>query len=152
MRVKPKPCPNCGSKYVEMWTKFFGGNGFEVRCLDCGYIGELGKTRAAAVGGKVVSRETKIDWADSAWNPVTGCRHNCEYCYARKIARRFGGVYYEDELPNRWGEYECVRLHADGDLHELDYPLKNYGNNKIAPYPFEFDPTFYRYKLEEPKR
>lgn len=43
MRVKPKPCPNCGSKYVEMWTKFFGGNGFEVRCLDCGYIGELGK-------------------------------------------------------------------------------------------------------------
>ena len=49
MRVKPKPCPNCGSKYVEMWTKFFGGNGFEVRCLDCGYIGELGKTRAAAV-------------------------------------------------------------------------------------------------------
>lgn len=41
MRVKPKPCPNCGSKYVEMWTKFFGGNGFEVRCLDCGYIGEL---------------------------------------------------------------------------------------------------------------
>lgn len=48
MRVKPKPCPNCGSKYVEMWTKFFGGNGFEVRCLDCGYIGELGKTRAAA--------------------------------------------------------------------------------------------------------
>ena len=49
MRVKPKPCPNCGSKYVEMLTKFFGGNGFEVRCLDCGYIGEFGKTRAAAV-------------------------------------------------------------------------------------------------------
>lgn len=99
-----------------------------------------------------MSRKTKIDWADSTWNPVTGCRHSCEYCYARKIAERFGGVYYEDELPNRWGEYECERLHADGDLHELDYPLKNYGNNKIAPYPFEFDPTFYRYKLDEPQR
>lgn len=49
MRVKRKPCPNCGSKYAEMWYIFFGGNGFEVRCLDCGYIGELGKTRAAAV-------------------------------------------------------------------------------------------------------
>lgn len=49
MQVKPKPCPNCGSKYVEMCCKFFGGNGFEVRCLDCGYIGKLGKTRAAAV-------------------------------------------------------------------------------------------------------
>lgn len=43
MRVKPKPCPNCGNKYVEMWYRFYGGNGF------CGYIGELGKTRAAAV-------------------------------------------------------------------------------------------------------
>lgn len=95
--------------------------------------------------------KTKIDWADATFNPVTGCLHGCEYCYARKIAERFGGVYYEDELPNRWGEYECERLHADGELHELDYPLKNYGNNKIAPYPFEFDPTFYRYKLDEPQ-
>lgn len=49
MRVKPKPCPNCGSKYVKMLHVFLGGNGFEVRCSDCGYIGELGKTRAAAV-------------------------------------------------------------------------------------------------------
>lgn len=49
MRIKPKPCPNCGSKYVEMWYGFLGCNGFEVRCLECGYIGELGKTRAAAV-------------------------------------------------------------------------------------------------------
>lgn len=99
-----------------------------------------------------MGNKTKIDWCDATFNPVTGCLHGCEYCYARKIAERFGGVYYEDELPNRWGEYECERLHADGDLHELDYPLKNYGNNKIAPYPFEFDPTFYRYKLDEPKR
>lgn len=95
--------------------------------------------------------KTKIDWADASWNSVTGCLHGCEYCYARRIAERFGGVYYEDELPNCWGEYECEHLHADGDLHELNYPLKNYGNNKIAPYPFEFDPTFHRYKLDEPQ-
>jgi protein gp37 len=25
------------------------------------------------------------------WNPVTGCLHGCEYCYARKFSRRFGG-------------------------------------------------------------
>lgn len=49
MRVKPKPCPTCGSEYVEMWHRFFRGSGFEVRCLDCGYIGELRKKRAAAV-------------------------------------------------------------------------------------------------------
>lgn len=122
---------------------------------DVALLGEkanAGRSGEYAVGGKGMSRKTKIDWADSTWNPITGCRHSCEYCYARKIAERFGGVYYEDELPNRWGEYECERLHADGDLHELDYPLKNYGNNKIAPYPFEFDPTFYRYKLDDPQR
>ena len=29
--------------------------------------------------------KTKIDWADASWNPVTGCMHGCEYCYARMI-------------------------------------------------------------------
>ena len=32
---------------------------------------------------------TKIDWADMTWNPLTGCYHGCTYCYARKIAERF---------------------------------------------------------------
>ena len=26
----------------------------------------------------------KIDWCASTWNPVTGCLHGCEYCYARR--------------------------------------------------------------------
>ena len=30
-----------------------------------------------------------IDWAKWTWNPVTGCRHLCSYCYARDIANRF---------------------------------------------------------------
>ena len=33
--------------------------------------------------------ETKIDWAEMSWNPVTGCRHGCPYCYARRTAHRF---------------------------------------------------------------
>lgn len=33
--------------------------------------------------------KTKIEWADATWNPVTGCFHSCEYCYARRIAERF---------------------------------------------------------------
>lgn len=28
--------------------------------------------------------KTKIEWCDSTWNPVTGCLHNCNYCYARR--------------------------------------------------------------------
>ena len=27
-----------------------------------------------------------ISWADWSWNPVTGCDHGCDYCYARAIA------------------------------------------------------------------
>jgi protein gp37 len=30
-----------------------------------------------------------IEWAQWSWNPITGCKHNCPYCYARDIAERF---------------------------------------------------------------
>ena len=32
--------------------------------------------------------DTKIEWCDMTWNPVTGCLHGCEYCYAKKVAHR----------------------------------------------------------------
>ena len=32
---------------------------------------------------------TKIEWCDFTWNPVVGCAHDCEYCYARRIHERF---------------------------------------------------------------
>lgn len=35
--------------------------------------------------------KTAIEWCDYTWNPVTGCKHGCPYCYARKIAERFKG-------------------------------------------------------------
>jgi protein gp37 len=40
---------------------------------------------------KSVFNETNenIEWARWTWNPVTGCKHGCEYCYARDIANRF---------------------------------------------------------------
>lgn len=30
-----------------------------------------------------------VEWALWTWNPVSGCLHNCAYCYARDIANRF---------------------------------------------------------------
>lgn len=49
-----------------------------------------------------------IEWAAWSWNPVTGCLHNCAYCYARDIANRFytylpdndrfAPVFYPDRL------------------------------------------------------
>lgn len=36
-----------------------------------------------------------ISWAGWSWNPVTGCLHGCDYCYARDIAtsQRFAAAY-----------------------------------------------------------
>ena len=34
-------------------------------------------------------QKTKIEWCDMTWNPVTGCRNTCPYCYARRIYKRF---------------------------------------------------------------
>jgi protein gp37 len=36
-----------------------------------------------------------IEWAQWSWNPVTGCKHDCVYCYARDIAlsRKMANAY-----------------------------------------------------------
>lgn len=39
-----------------------------------------------------------IEWARWSWNPVTGCKHNCPYCYARDIAERFYPQKFEPVL------------------------------------------------------
>ncbi len=36
-----------------------------------------------------------IDWAKWSWNPITGCRHECPYCYANDIAIRFYAQKFE---------------------------------------------------------
>ena len=36
------------------------------------------------------------------WNPVWGCLNHCEYCYARKIAKRFAGVMARKETRYRF--------------------------------------------------
>jgi len=33
--------------------------------------------------------KTDIEWCDYTWNPITGCKRNCNYCYARRIHNRF---------------------------------------------------------------
>ena len=95
-------------------------------------------------------KKTKIDWADSTWNPVTGCLHGCEYCYAKRIAERFGGA---SETHNNECCNECQWItEGTGVIHDLDEPIYDYDNGRNAPYPYDFDPTFHRYKLDEPQR
>jgi len=53
---------------------------------------------------------TKIEWTDYSWNPITGCKHGCWYCYARKLAQRFKKVFpngfeptfYPERLKEPW--------------------------------------------------
>lgn len=41
-----------------------------------------------------------IGWADRTWNPVTGCKHGCLYCYAARTAKRLVGRYgYPKDAP-----------------------------------------------------
>lgn len=84
---------------------------------------------------------TKIEWVRNddgtqgkTWNPVTGCLHNCDYCYARGITRRFGGG-------EAWDRGSSI----NNDLHVLfTKPEK--------PFPFHFEPTLHSYRLDEPQK
>lgn len=80
--------------------------------------------------------KSKIEWCDSTWNPITGCLHGCEYCYARKIAQRFGGVKIGD---------------FNGQTCALNEPYRRSKDGQINPYPFEFLPTLHRYLLNKPE-
>ena len=104
--------------------------------------------------------KTRIDWCDATWNPVSGCLHGCEYCYARGIARRFDGGMAEIEKVSPASltemKYGPVRFRHT-NTHVLEKPMmcqniRNTGKNAISPYPFGFDPTFHRYRLDIPKR
>ncbi|MEX0595047.1 MAG: DUF5131 family protein, partial [Candidatus Paceibacterota bacterium] len=51
----------------------------------------------------------KIGWCSETWNPVVGCLNNCEYCYARKIAKRFRRSIAIKETLYRIEEIEKVK-------------------------------------------
>lgn len=98
-----------------------------------------------------MGKKTKIDWCDSTWNPVTGCLHNCEYCYARRIAERFG-LPFAPRLddPGMEGARKYDSAIGTDTMLELTKPLVRYGRKQ--PYPMAFYPTFHRYKLDEPQK
>ena len=89
--------------------------------------------------------KTRIDWANSSWNPITGCYHTCQYCYARRMANRFKA---QGELI----EPETYRLDYEGkeiiECNEQPYTLDN-GVIKKQPYPYGFTPCLHRYRFAE---
>lgn len=96
--------------------------------------------------------KTKIEWCDSSWNPITGCLYKCEYCYARKIATRFGTIdKMIEKLSDDGYDPDDAYLRNPEHFSELNEPFRD-ENGKVEPYPTNFYPTFHRYRLVEPAR
>lgn len=96
-------------------------------------------------------KKTKIEWCDSTWNPVTGCLHGCEYCYARKIARRFCSNEHGKEGLLAPCNGDCK---ACSNMDGLEFLLSNVRIcvRGQGSYPYGFMPTFHRYRLDEPSQ
>lgn len=89
--------------------------------------------------------KSKIEWTDSTYNPVSGCYHDCSYCYARRIANRLKGCdLHPDGRPSA-GE-KVIELNRRLPVTSKD------GKTRNAAYPFGFTPTLHEYRLEDPKK
>jgi len=80
---------------------------------------------------------TKIEWADATWNPITGCSkisEGCEHCYAERMVKRFPKIYpngfkptfHEKRLsdPLRWRKPKRIFVCSMGDLFHEDVPIE----------------------------
>lgn len=86
--------------------------------------------------------KTKIEWCDSTWNPVTGCYHDCEYCYARTMVNRFGAKVDP-------GFTEKIVVLDNPVFKEKKSDALPKINPKREPYPYGFIPTLHKYRLHD---
>lgn len=85
--------------------------------------------------------ETKIEWTDKTWNPVTGCTkksEGCVHCYAEVMARRLKGmgqVKYKNAFkltlhpedldePKKWKNPHNIFVCSMGDLFHEEVPFE----------------------------
>lgn len=94
---------------------------------------------------------SKIEWCTRTWNPVTGCLHGCEYCYARGICHRFKGDLRWNTIYAQRHDIRTMMNFNGRIVNELAEPVRD-GKGKIVAYPFEFEPTLHRYRLGEPAK
>ncbi len=87
-----------------------------------------------------MATQSKIEWTQVTWNPVTGCSkisQGCKHCYAERMAKRLkamGVERYRDEfevtlqddlveLPHRWSKPRLVFVNSMSDLFHEKVPL-----------------------------
>lgn len=87
----------------------------------------------------MVGDNTKIEWTDATWNPVTGCSPmsaGCKNCYAARMAKRLAGRYgydkddpfkvtvHKDRMrqPSHWRKPRRIFVCSMGDLFHPGVP------------------------------
>ncbi|MBI4799287.1 MAG: phage Gp37/Gp68 family protein [Desulfarculus sp.] len=86
-----------------------------------------------------MATQSKIEWTESTWNPVTGCTKispGCKHCYAERLAKRLkamGQPNYANgfevtlhpgmlEAPLGWRKPQMVFVNSMSDLFHDDVP------------------------------
>ncbi len=84
--------------------------------------------------------QSKIEWTESTWNPLTGCNKispGCKHCYAERMAKRLhamGQPNYVNgfkltmhpqvlEKPLEWKTPQVIFVNSMSDLFHKDVPL-----------------------------
>ena len=87
-----------------------------------------------------MGQQSRIEWTENTWNPVTGCSKTsagCKHCYAERMATRlkamgveryrngFNLTLHEDlvELPLSWKQPRVVFVNSMSDLFHQNVPL-----------------------------
>lgn len=91
--------------------------------------------------GRPMAANSKIEWTQCTWNPVTGCTkisEGCRNCYAERMARRLqamGQPNYRDgfkltlhphmlEMPLHWRQPRMIFVNSMSDLFHKDVPFE----------------------------
>lgn len=86
-----------------------------------------------------MAQNSKIEWTDTTWNPVTGCTKvspGCKHCYAERMAKRLNAMGQERyknnftltlqedllEQPLTWKKPRFVFVNSMSDLFHPDVP------------------------------
>jgi protein gp37 len=77
---------------------------------------------------KMNNVKDSIGWADYTWNPITGCKRGCSYCYARRIHERFNKTPFSEIVyhPSRIKELEWLDKQESstvfvGSMSDIEY-------------------------------
>ncbi len=84
--------------------------------------------------------QSKIEWTESTWNPLTGCNKispGCKHCYAERMAKRLHAMGQPNyingfkltmhpqvlEKPLEWKTPQVIFVNSMSDLFHKDVPL-----------------------------